>query len=379
MNETRAHFGFEIDFLPVGNGEDSGDAICMRWGYGLNTISPEQFVMVVDGGYSETGEEVLKHIKKFYFMDGLLPINVDMVISTHPHQDHISGIKPILEGANKVKWLIMHTPWHHDGLKAWFDSNGKLKETTIHNKLKAGLSDALDLETQAKTNGAMVIEAFSPWASKEFCGCSFDILSPSKQFYEALLPDFNATPGHGFVDRGKRLKPTGRRVASFFCPLDSNGETSAENETSIVLLIKIIPKDRYVLLTADAGKLALRNVAKYIIDNRLDINKIDIFQVPHHGSIQNLSPELLNVFLGLRKEEGCRTFTRKAVASVSDKADADHPSDAVRNAILERGVRFCATQGGIKWFWYGAVPRRVGYIDIEYDNKPSATVREFVV
>ena len=145
------------------------------------------------------------------------------------------------------------------------------------------------------------------------------------------------------------------------------------------MLIKIIPKDRYVLLTADAGKLALRNVAKYIIDNRLDINKIDIFQVPHHGSIQNLSPELLNVFLGLRKEEGCRTFTRKAVASVSDKADADHPSDAVRNAILERGVRFCATQGGIKWFWYGAVPRRVGYIDIEYDNKPSATVREFVV
>ena len=379
MTTDRGAFGFEIDFLPVGNGEDSGDSICMRWGYGLNTNSPEQFVVVVDGGYSKTGEEVVEHIKKYYFRDGLLPLNVDVVISTHPHQDHISGIMPIFKGVNKVKWLIMHTPWHHDGLKAWFDSNGKLKETTIQNKLRTGLSDALELEVQAKAKGTMVVEAFSPWASKEFCGCSFDILSPSKKFYEALLPDFNATPGHGFVDRGKRLKPTGRRVASFSCPLDGNGETSAENESSIVLLIKIIPKDRYVLLTADSGKLALANVAKYIIDNQLDVNKIDIFQVPHHGSIQNLSPELLNVFLGFCKKEPCRTFTRTAVVSVSDKADEDHPSDAVRNAILERGVGFCATQGGIKRFWYGDVPARMGYTDIEYDNRPSATVREFVV
>lgn len=375
----RHDFGFEIDFLPVGNGEDSGDSICMRWGYGLNTVSPEQFVMVVDGGYAETGKETLKHIKKFYFRNGLLPINIDVVVSTHPHQDHISGIKSIIEGANKVKWLIMHTPWHHDGLKAWFDSNGKLKESTIHNKLKTGLSDALELERQVKQKGAMVVEAFSPWASKEFCGCSFDILSPSKTFYEAVLPDFNATPGHGFLDRGKRLKATGRRVASLHCPLDGNGETSAENESSIVLLIRIIPKDRYILLTSDAGKLALQNVAKCIVDNRLDINKIDIFQVPHHGSVQNLSPELLNVFLGFRKKEECRSFTRKAVVSVSDKADEDHPSDAVRNAILERGVSFCATEGGVKWFWYGSVPRRDGYSDIEYDNIPSATVREFVV
>lgn len=378
MNDDR-NFGFEIDFLPVGNGEDSGDSICMRWGYGLNTDSPEQFVVVVDGGYAETGEETLRHLKKFYFRGGLLPLDVDVVISTHPHQDHISGLKQIIEGANEVKLLIMHMPWHHDGLKAWFDSNGNLKETTIRDKLKAGLSDAVELEKQARSKGVIVTEAFSPCSSKELCGCSFKILSPSKTFYEALLPDFNASPGHGFVDRGKRLKPTGRRVAWSFCPLDCNGETSAENESSVVVLIKVTPKDRYILLTADAGKLALGNVAKYIIDNRLDINKIDIFQVPHHGSIQNLSPELLNVFLGSRKKEECRTFERIAIASVSDKADEDHPSDAVRNAILERGVRFCATEGGIKWFWYGSVPRREGYTDIEYDNEPSAIVREFVI
>ena len=45
MNE-----GYEIDFLPVGSGERSGDAICVRCG------SPGDYkVMVYDGGTKESG------------------------------------------------------------------------------------------------------------------------------------------------------------------------------------------------------------------------------------------------------------------------------------------------------------------------------------
>ena len=85
------------------------------------------------------------------------------------------------------------------------------------------------------------------------------------------------------------------------------------------------------------------------------------------------------MLLGNCKKEEDRVFTRRAIASVSEKADSDHPSDAVRNAILERGVRFCATEGRIKWFSYGVVPGRKAYTSIEYDNKPSDTVREYVI
>ena len=36
--------GFEIDFLPVGNGDSSGDAIAVRWG-----IPGDYRVLVYDG------------------------------------------------------------------------------------------------------------------------------------------------------------------------------------------------------------------------------------------------------------------------------------------------------------------------------------------
>ena len=49
MKEIEPSFGFEIDFLPVGDKSKSGDAICMRWG---NLHDPlKQNVMVVDGGF----------------------------------------------------------------------------------------------------------------------------------------------------------------------------------------------------------------------------------------------------------------------------------------------------------------------------------------
>ena len=379
MSDQERRFGFEIDFLPVGKGEDSGDAICMRWGYDLCSDNPEQFVMIVDGGYKETGEELLEHIKNFYFNQGKLPIDIDMIISTHPHQDHISGLLPIIDGSAHVKWLVMHTPWLHDGLKKWFDDVGTLKEVTIHNKLKEGLSTAVELVRLAKKNKISIYEAFAPWMSKEFYGCRFYILSPEKTFYEALLPDFNATPGNGKIDRGRRLRATGRRVNASRCPLDEEGETSAENESSIILLIHVTPKDKYVLLTADGGKLALSHAIRVMKSLKIDVSNIDIFQVPHHGSVQNITPAILNAIMGVPVPESTCLFCKKSIASVSANADEEHPADAVRNAILQRGSRFCTTAGTIKHFSYGAVPPRKGYIDIKYDNQLTSTVQEFEV
>ncbi len=41
---------YEVDFHPVGDGERSGDAICLRFG-DLNAGHDQQVVMVIDGGY----------------------------------------------------------------------------------------------------------------------------------------------------------------------------------------------------------------------------------------------------------------------------------------------------------------------------------------
>lgn len=52
--------GYEIDFLPVGNGERSGDAIAIRYG------SQDNYkIMVYDGGTKESGQALVDHIKKY--------------------------------------------------------------------------------------------------------------------------------------------------------------------------------------------------------------------------------------------------------------------------------------------------------------------------
>ena len=44
---------YEIEFLPVGNGEKSGDAILIRWEESQDNYK----VMVVDGGTKESGKK----------------------------------------------------------------------------------------------------------------------------------------------------------------------------------------------------------------------------------------------------------------------------------------------------------------------------------
>ncbi len=73
---------YEIDFLPVGTGEKSGDAIALRIWNNLN-----QQVFVIDGGTKDAGKMLVQHIPAFCGTRA-----VDAVISTHPDGDHASGI-----------------------------------------------------------------------------------------------------------------------------------------------------------------------------------------------------------------------------------------------------------------------------------------------
>jgi glyoxylase-like metal-dependent hydrolase (beta-lactamase superfamily II) len=97
---------FEIDFLPVGEGEKSGDAIALRYG-NLSGPRSEQTVLVVDGGTLDSAEAVVDHVKKYYKTE-----YVNGVISTHPDLDHACGLKVILEKLD-FGALVMHKPWEH--------------------------------------------------------------------------------------------------------------------------------------------------------------------------------------------------------------------------------------------------------------------------
>ena len=51
---------YEVDYIPVGDGEKSGDAFVLRFG-NLSGPRNEQSIVVIDGGFKESGELLVEH------------------------------------------------------------------------------------------------------------------------------------------------------------------------------------------------------------------------------------------------------------------------------------------------------------------------------
>ena len=75
---------FEIDFLGVETAK-SGDAITLRY-----SVNGTAGVHVVDGGYLDTGDQIVEHLKTYY---GTTVI--DHVILTLPDRDHANGLRKV--------------------------------------------------------------------------------------------------------------------------------------------------------------------------------------------------------------------------------------------------------------------------------------------
>ena len=57
--------GYQVDFMAVGDGERSGDAIAVRFG-DIEGSREDQTVLVIDGGTKDSGEQLCEHIRIHY-------------------------------------------------------------------------------------------------------------------------------------------------------------------------------------------------------------------------------------------------------------------------------------------------------------------------
>lgn len=344
-------FGFEIDFLPVGDANKSGDAICLRWGYDLENRygRKRQYVCVIDGGFVDTGDAIVSHLKKYY---GTTHVNV--VVNTHPHRDHVGGLQKVIEQCS-VDYLVMHRPWEHSGLADYFDDR-RVTNQGVKKSLRENLSPIIQLAQSARNRGIKLCDCFAPSKWEKLCGVNVFVLGPSLEYYHSLLPDFTSTPTEPNYC-GERVEYEDYEVPEQFSPLLDDGETSAENNSSIILAFQL-PEGEIVLLTGDAGIHALNHAAGEAERLGLDLKqKIVFFQMPHHGSIQNLGPSVLDRILGDSKEASAR---EKAVAyaSVCMHPKVGHPAKHVTNAIKARNCNCFSTKGRPIRKCFGHVPTR---------------------
>lgn len=311
---------YEIDYMPVGTGEKGGDAIAIRYG---DFSSPDtQHVVVIDGGTKDSGKTLVEHIKTHYGTS-----YVDVVIASHLHKDHISGLSEVINGLTVGK-LVAHCPW--DYTKAI----QKMTTTTVtqdrlETRLEKSLSMLSSLTDLASEKGIPVVQHF---AGEEVHDGLY-VLGPTKEYYEQLLANFGVTPEVKDEHKIEQLVGAVKEAVGWIAEAlhietlsDDYLDTGPENNSSLVLLLLVDGK-RF-LFTGDAGKDALGRAIDFAESKNVTLNKVDFFDVPHHGSKRNLGPTILD-----------RLMPRNAFISCPPQGDPKHPSRKVVNALIRRDCK----------------------------------------
>lgn len=200
---------------------------------------------------------------------------------------------------------------------------------------------------------------------------AFRVLAPTKRRYLDLIVESEKTPQSVEAQQTFAAKAAMaiEAAATFLKSLwgeeaFSPEETSAENEMSIIQYANLC--GLRILLTADAGRSALKEAADYAPFVGLALPGIDRFQVPHHGGRRNVSTELLDKWLGKRLAQKLPEGQEKFTAIVSAaKADGDHPRKAVTRAMYHRGGKVVGTKEGKDLSTGQNAPARAGWVAAE--------------
>lgn len=351
--------GYEIDLLPVGNGDRSGDAIAIRYG-----TSGNYKVLVYDGGSLESGQKLVDHIKKYYGTTF-----VDYVVNSHPDTDHSSGLSVVLEQLD-VGELWMHQPWNYSSTILDYFKDGRITDKSLAERLKNKMAAAYKLELLAEEKNIPVYEPFTGARIGDFV-----VLSPDSEWYiHELIADFAKSPDKntgegrallGFRDfMAKSVMEAARKAIDWVAEkwdkesLREDVSTSAENESSVILYGNI--DGRGILMTGDAGVRALAATADIAEYNNISLPDILKFiQVPHHGSRNNVSTSVLDRIVGVRKVTNDGKTTKSVFVSAGEESKT-HPRNMVVNAFTRRGAKVFVTKGQAKRHHHN-MPEREGW------------------
>lgn len=320
---------YEIDFLPVGEEGQSGDAIAIRFS---TTADPTYRTIIIDAGFEDNGKALVEHVDRWYG-----DRHIDLAIVTHPDGDHIGGMGTVLEEL-EVGTLCIHRLGDRGGSSL---------------PAAEAVGELIQIAARRGTN---VHEPFT--GDSAFDGV-LRFLGPDEEWYEELVKEqMSEAPLRALRKAsspvGAALRAAGQKFLTYLpreVPFDDQGGTNPRNNTSVITLLEI-GGDR-MLFTGDAGVPALERAWDWLVSSSGDSTPPKFMQIPHAGSRHNASSDMLNLVLGPQGQPASRT----AYVSVASKAKK-HPSPRVANGYMRRGYRVYETRGGTKWHHSWDAPHR---------------------
>jgi beta-lactamase superfamily II metal-dependent hydrolase len=276
----------EIDVLPASTDVKGADSILLRFGnFTYDAVPNNQKVVLIDGGFKDNAQSIKDHLKNFYQTD-----TIDLMICTHPDQDHISGLIELLDDTKiKVKKALVHDPWKYK-----YTINRKCKDdrtsaTSISNRLDKNLSSLDDLLCKLDERNEILVDNSLFTGHEEFNGI-IKILGPSTSYYTQKVTEFPGMPNHipWSENYNKEIINYSGTMNHFL----DEPSTSAKNSSSAIILVNY--EGLKILFTGDAGVESLKQAMDYCTTKNIDLSNLSYLQIPHHGSIKNLSEDICN-------------------------------------------------------------------------------------
>lgn len=309
-------YAYEVRFFQVGSATKGGDAILIR----LQDEYRNHTVIIVDGGYRETGEKIIEYLNNVNIS------TVDLVINTHPDIDHISGlIRLFEEDSLTINKLIMNRPWRDSNITADYFADNRITDKSVNKRMTEAFKYAYQLE-QVAINKIGENNIIHPVVGNSYFDC-LTILAPSKTLYRTKLLESDKTPTSVNDSSTNFFARTMKKLVRYFKGSMTwyDEDTTPINETSIVSLLTT--PNRNYLLTADAGKNCIKEALDYKDSQSSLSNKtINVLQLPHHGSRKNITPALIQ-----------RIDASEYIISCPPQGlDSHHPSRRLVNMVLEK-------------------------------------------
>ncbi|MEM9746969.1 MAG: CHAT domain-containing protein [Actinomycetota bacterium] len=279
--------GLSIEMLPARH----GDALWIEWGG-----AGDRHRMLIDGGPAGTYHDLRERFEALDPTDR----HVELFIVTHIDADHIDGaIRLLADEELGIGYGDI-----------WFNEHRHLVEHRAEERATRGAMQGEYFGAIVETRGLPLNEAFDgravvvpPQGSLPSVtltgGLRLVLLSPTpakldrlRRDWEKVLEEKGMTPG----DRAEaldRLAKRGRRTRGGD-RTTFGGDTSSANGSSIAVVAEY--RGERWLLAGDAhDDVLIEGLRRYARECDESPTAFDGFKVPHHGSVNNITPELLDL------------------------------------------------------------------------------------